>query len=137
MRLRAGEAIAGLGGLAVLAGLLLLDWYGQGGGTLGAWEQQGGLGTLANLAVLWAGILGLVLLAVGLAGPGVTLAPVVGAFTGFFGLVAALCVAARMVFQPGPGAGFDLELGIVVTLFGALACLAGSFVALRYESEAR
>lgn len=134
-RLRTGEAIAGLGGLAVLAGLVLLDWYGSDSGSISAWDGQGGLGTVANLLVLWAGLLGLVLVAAVLGGRGATLPAVIGAFTGFFGFVAVLCVVARMLFRPGTGP--DLELGIAVTLIGSLACLVGAFVALRYESEPR
>jgi hypothetical protein len=73
-KLRGGQLIAAVGGLALLVALLFLNWYGgetrvsigliegEFGAEFGAWDHQGFLGTIANLVILAAGVV-----AVGLA----------------------------------------------------------------------
>lgn len=132
-RPRKGEWAAGAAGLVTLFGLFALDWYGDAGGSIGAWEGQGVLGTLANLVILAAALLALALPVVAATARSGALAAVTASFTGLLAWFAAGCAVGRIVWRPGPGFDLGLELGIFVTLAGTAACFVGSFVAMRDE----
>jgi hypothetical protein len=102
---------------------------------LGAWDEQGFLGTIANLVMLAAGvwaIVGLVLRASG----GDVDAPMGGAgLTALLGIAASVLVVLRMVFPVDEIAGveFDtsLEFGIFVALAGAVLIALGGLMSSR------
>jgi len=141
-RLRRGEVTLVVGGLIVLLALLVPPWYeasspsleatGGPGGTIpasfGAWSGAGWLGTIANVVILAAAVLGIGTALVGARGiewdgPGNRL----------FGLsvAAALAVVLRIIFTPTSLSGYhfdaDLRLGIFVALAGTLVLAWGAW----------
>jgi hypothetical protein len=145
-RLRRGELIAAIGGVVLLFSLLFLNWYSIGasvttprgnfsvGASLGAWDRQGFLGTLANLVIL-AGALSAVGLGVLTAMSRTVALPVAAsALTTSLGIAAVILVFGRMVFQPLPNEFVDLEFGIFIALAGALAVAAGGWLSMDDEA---
>jgi hypothetical protein len=143
-RLRGGELIAGAGGIVLLVALLFLNWYsgvsvqtGFGefeiGGELGAWDRQGFLGTLANLIILAAGIVGVGTALLTATARTVALPVAASALTAAGGVAAVAMVLLRMLFQPGNNESVDLEVGIYVALIGAVAVAYGGWQSMQEE----
>ena len=142
-RLRGGELIAGAGGIVLLVALLFLNWYsgvlqtGFGefeiGGELGAWDRQGFLGTLANLIILAAGIVGVGTALLTATARTVALPVAASALTAAGGVSAVVMVLLRMLLQPGGNETVDLEVGIYVALIGAVAVAYGGWQSMQEE----
>jgi hypothetical protein len=144
-RLRGGELIAGLGGIALLVSLLFLNWYSGEAeisigfvsagveGKLGAWDRQGFTGTLANLVMLAAGIVAVGLAALTATARTVALPVAASALTAAGGFSAVAMVLLRMIFQPGPGEAVSLEFGIFIALAGAAAVAYGGWQSMQEE----
>jgi hypothetical protein len=143
-RLRGGELIAGVGGIVLLVALLFLNWYSgvsvetgfgefEVGGELGAWDRQGFLGTLANLVILAAGIVGVGTGLLTATSSTVALPVAASALTAAGGVAAVAMVLLRMLFQPGEGEAVDLEVGIFVALIGAVGVAYGGWQSMQEE----
>jgi len=143
-RLRGGELIAGVGGIVLLVALLFLNWYSgvsvetgfgefEVGGELGAWDRQGFLGTLANLVILAAGIVGVGSALLTATSSTVALPVAASALTAAGGFAAVVMVLLRMLFQPGEGEAVDLEVGIFVALIGAVGVAYGGWQSMQEE----
>lgn len=155
-RLAPGDWIAAVGGVVLLISLLFFDWYSLEpdlgpleigasflaqaelpeipeapifGRDLGAWDEQGFLGTIANLVMLVAGVWAVVALALrsGVAEMQGPRDP--GSVTAALGVAAAVMVLLRMIFPADEinGVDFDasLKLGIFVALIGAVLIALG------------
>jgi hypothetical protein len=152
-----GDWIAALGGVLLLIALFFLDWYGvelsiaplEIGSSflaqaeppeipglelpeiddLGAWDEPGFLGTIANLVMLAAGVWAIV--AVGLrAGAGGTGTPAETATgTAVLGIAASVMVLLRIVFPVDEINDVELDtslkFGIFVALVGAILIAIG------------
>jgi hypothetical protein len=143
-----GDWIAALGGALLLIALFFLDWYGvelsiaplEIGSSflvqeqppieipgldqlteiddLGAWDEQGFLGTIANLVMLAAGVWAIV--AVGLrAGAGGAGTPTETA-TAVLGIAASVMVLLRIVFPVDEIDGLEVDTSLKFGIFAAL-----------------
>jgi hypothetical protein len=153
-----GDWIAALGGVVLLVALFFLDWYGvelsiapleigssflvQGEppteipgielpeiDDLGAWDEQGFLGTIANLVMLAAGVWAIV--AVGLRGAaaGTGTPTETATATAVLGIAASVMVLLRIVFPVDEINDVELDtslkFGIFVALVGAILIAIG------------
>lgn len=157
-RVEPGEWLAAVGGVVLLIALFFLDWYSlepdiaplEIGASLlaqqpptevpgiqlpeieadiGAWDEQGFLGTLANLVILAAGAWALVAVALkaGSTTGGGTADP--GRTTAALGVAAAVMVLLRIIFTPGDdGLDTSLKFGIFVALIGAVLIALGGLM---------
>jgi hypothetical protein len=159
-----GDLIAALGGVVLLVALFFFDWYSQqpsiapleiGASFLaqvepqeipgfevpdvdiGAWDDQGFLGTIANLVMLAAGVWAIV--AVGFrAGAANGQAPAdTASITAALGVAAAAMVLLRIIFTPGEnGVDTSLKFGIFLALAGAVVIAIGGVMS-RESAPAR
>jgi hypothetical protein len=141
-RLRRGELIAAIGGLVLLFSLLFLNWYSIGasvttplgnfsvGASLGAWDKQGFLGTLANLVILAAALSAVGLAILTAMSRTVALPVAASPLTCSLGIAAVVLIFGRMIFQPLPNEFVDLEIGIFIALAGAFAVTAGGWLSM-------
>ena len=121
-RLRAGEGLAGGGGLA-LGASAFLPWYAAGSATTSAWEAFG----LIDLVLALTGLLG-VTLAVLAATRRSPAAPVAaGVVLIALSAVAILLATYRLLDQPGPDEAVDVRLGAYLGLGCLLAVAAGAW----------
>jgi hypothetical protein len=156
-----GDWIAALGGALLLIALFFLDWYGvelsiaplEIGSSflaqeqppteipgldqlteiddLGAWDEQGFLGTIANLVMLAAGVWAIV--AVGLrssaGGAGTPTETATATATAVLGIAASVMVLLRIVFPVDEIDGLEvdtsLKFGIFAALVGAILIAVG------------
>jgi hypothetical protein len=139
-KLGRGELTAAIGGLVLLLSLLFLNWYGTSiggvpvdGAALGAWDAQGFIGTLANLVILGAGVTAVGLAVLTATARTVALPIATSALTAALGVAAVVLVLGRMLFQPGDNGAVDLEVGIFIALAGAVAVVAGGWLAMQEE----
>jgi hypothetical protein len=144
-RLRGGQLIAAVGGVVLLVALLFLDWYsieatvsigfiqGEAGLELGAWDQQGFLGTIANLIILAAGVVAVGLAVLTATARTVALPVAASALTAAGGISAVVMVVLRMLFQPGDADFVGLEFGIYLALIGAIAVAYGGWESMKEE----
>ncbi len=139
-KLRTGELVAAVGGLVLLFSLLFLNWYGGfpvGGfaesGELGAWDDQGFFGTIANLIILAAALVAIGLAVITATSRTVALPMASSAITAGFGIAAVVLILGRMLMQPGPNGSVDLKFGIYLALVGAAAIAWGGWRAMRDE----
>ena len=127
-RLRHGELIAALGGVALLI-VMFLSWYSAGGIGLTAWEAFNVTDVILALTAL-AGI-GLAALTAARRSPAL---PVAGSvITWTLGAVAVLLVLYRILNQPGPNEFVEVELGAFLGLLSVLAVAVGGWRAMRDE----
>ena len=136
-RLRAGELVAALSGVALLVSLFL-PWFGfaaAGGGedTLTAWQTLSALDVL--LALVAAAGVSLVVITAFQRVPAVPIAA--DALVAWAGIVGLILIAIRLVSDPAPPAGGSLdatpEPGLWLGLVAALGIVAGGFLAMRDE----
>jgi hypothetical protein len=128
--LKAGDWLAGLGGVALLVSLFL-PWYRVAGGEgdLSGWEAFSVIDVLLALAGLTG--IGLAVLTAVRRTPAVPVA--FGVVGGPIGLLAALIVLIRIVDPPGPNDLLGPGPGAWLSLAGALAVASGAWVSLRDE----
>jgi hypothetical protein len=140
-RLRNGELIAGIGGLALLV-FLFFDWFGGGGvevsgnvatGTatikeagLSGWDS---LTDLPGFLIILSGVSGIVLAGLAVAGQRVNLGGVPrGGFTAVLGSLAVALVLWEMV-----AGSRDLKIGVFLGLAAVAAVAIGALMALRED----
>jgi hypothetical protein len=143
-KVRGGELVAAIGGAVLLIALLFLNWYSVAGvpgqaGDLGAWDDQGFLGTLANLIILAAAVTALGLAVVTATSRTVAMPVATGALTTALGALATLMVVLRLIFQPDieilgfKVAETNLQFGVFVALVSALAVTYGGWQSMQEE----
>ena len=139
-RLRQGDVIAGLGGVALLV-VMFLDWYSAGGSAtlngrtievklgLNAWEAFSVTDLILALTAL-AGI-GLAVITASRRSPALPVAASV--ITATLGALATLLVFYRILNQPGPNQFFEVKLGAFLGFLSVLAVAVGGCRATRDE----
>jgi hypothetical protein len=129
-RLRHGEWIAGISGVALLV-VMLLDWYSVGDASANAWESFSVIDVFLALAAL----LGIGLAATA-AGQRTTAVPqAVGALTVPFAFVAAILVLIRLLDLPG--AVERREIGLYLGVVATLGVLVGAWRSIGDQSFPR
>jgi hypothetical protein len=129
-RLRPGEIVAGVAGLALLV-VLFLDWYtvaGRGGG-LSAWDAF----TVVDVLLALVALLGIAVLVSQVAGRGPSLPVALEVITTTLALAATLLVLYRILNQPGSNDVVGVAVG---AWLGAACCFAlfiGAWLALSDE----
>jgi len=124
-RLRAGEWIAGAGGVALLA-VMFTGWYSG----ASAWEALSVLDVvLALLAIV---PLALVALQATRTSPSLPVA--FSVLTTVGGAIAALLILYRIVNQPGPNDAVDVDPGAWLGLAAAAVTAAGGWGSMRAEA---
>jgi hypothetical protein len=128
-RLRTGEIVAGIGGVALFASLFF-DWFGGGGGfdsgNLDGWD---GLGAdFSGFIVALTSVSGAALALLALSGQRVNIPLPRGAFTALLGSLSIAIILWRCFANPG-----DLKVGIFLGLAAAVAVAAGAIMALRKD----
>jgi hypothetical protein len=155
-RIRPGEWLAALGGLVLLIALFFVDWYSwEPSGDiapleisssllaqvdpnqvqipvpdvsvdLGAWDEQGFLGTIANLVMLAAAVWAIVAVGLKSGGADADMGVDPGRLTFGLGIAAAVLVVLRMIFTPGDDlVDTSLKFGIFLALIGAVLIAIG------------
>jgi hypothetical protein len=129
-RLRTGEMIAAIGGLALFV-FLFFDWFGAGiegfdGGGLSGWD---GLGDdVTGFVVFLAAVAGPALALLAMSGQKLNLPTPRGGGTAVLGLLSVAIIVWRIFANPG-----DLKVGIFLGLVAAAAIAAGALIALRED----
>jgi hypothetical protein len=127
-RLRQGELIAAVGGIALFI-FLFLDWFGAGGAKVSGWDALGSDFT-GFLVALAAGS-GIVLGLLAAAGRKVAIGDLPrGYVTALLGAIAALIIIWRVFATPE---GADIEFGLFLGLAAAIAIAVGALLALRED----
>jgi hypothetical protein len=124
-RLRAGEWIAGAGGIALLASMFL-DWYSG----ASAWQAFSVLDVV--LAMLALVPLGLVATQATRDSPSLPVA--LSVLTTVAGMLAVLLILYRILNQPGPNDAADVELGAWAGFAAAVAAATGGWRSMRVEA---
>ena len=139
-RLRPGELLAGLGGVALLV-VMFLDWYGAGGSatfqgqdikiSLGfnAWEAF----SITDLILALTAVCAIALAVVTASRRSPALPVALSVVTWTLGALATLLVFYRILNQPGPNEFFDVKLGAFLGFLSVLAVAVGGFPAIRDE----
>ena len=128
-RLRVGEWVLALSGVALLVSLFL-PWYERGESAVSGWES------FAVIDVLLAGVAAFALVAVvAVATQPTTALPIsFESLTVIFGLVASVLALVRVLDVPDLGApGYGTAAGAYLGLAGSVGLAAGALVAIRDE----
>jgi hypothetical protein len=135
-RLRTGEIVAGIGGVALFV-FLFFDWFGGGAEVTGSvlngtatlshpgisgWDA---LTDLPGFLIILSGVAGIALAYLAAAGQRVNIPVRRGAITALFGMLAVLLILWRM-FAGSP----TLKIGVFLGLGAAIAITAGALMAL-------
>jgi hypothetical protein len=125
-RLRTGEIVAGIGGIALFV-FLFFDWFSSvnalgGGGGVSGWDA---LTDLPGFLIILSGVAGIALAYLAAAGQRVNIPVRRGAITALLGTLAVLLVLWRM-FAGSP----TLKIGVFLGLAAAIAITAGALMAL-------
>ena len=126
-RLRTGELVAGIGGVALFV-TLFFDWFGGGGfsGNLDGWE---GMGTdVTGFIVFLTSIAGVSLALLAMSGQRVNIRLPRGAATAVLATLSIDIIIWRFFANPG-----DLKVGIFLGLVAAVAIAVGAVMALRED----
>ena len=139
-RLRQGEVIAALGGVALLI-VMFLDWYGAGGSaTFQGQDIQISLGfnawqafsvTDLILALTAVSAIGLAVITASRRSPALPVAASV--IASMLGALATLLVFYRILNQPGPNEFVEVKLGAFLGFLSALAVAVGGYRSMRDE----
>jgi hypothetical protein len=153
-RIGPGEWLAALGGLVLLIALFFVDWYSwEPSGNiapleisssllvqvdpnqiqvpdvsvdLGAWDEQGFLGTIANLVMLAAAVWAIVAVGLKSGGADADMGVDPARLTFGLGVAAAVLVVLRMIFTPGDDlVDTSLKFGIFLALIGGVLIAIG------------
>ena len=139
-RLRPGELLAGLGGVALLV-VMFLDWYGAGGSatfqgqdikiSLGfnAWEAF----SITDLILALTAVCAIALAVITASRRSPALPVALSVITSTLGALATLLVFYRILNQPGPNEFVDVKVGAFLGFVSALAIAAGGYLAMRDE----
>jgi hypothetical protein len=123
-RLKQGEIIAGLGGIALFF-FLFLDWFGAGDAGASGWDS---LGDVTGLIVFVAAIAGIKLAGMAAMGLRLNIGLQRGVITTAVAWLATVAII-RTIFATPEGA--DVKFGLILGLLAALAITGGAFLALR------
>jgi hypothetical protein len=140
-KVKTGQWIAGIGGLLLFISMFI-DWYGAkvsvggltvtgGGGS--AFDSPGFLGGVADLLIIIAAGIGVGAFLIAAFGRQVELPMAENQLTMTAGVVAAVLIFLRMLFQPGPNEFVTLKFGIFFALLMAIAVAVGGWMGLREE----
>jgi hypothetical protein len=132
-RLRPGDILAGVGGVALLA-VMFLDWYALSLGGLvpvgvNAWQAFDVTDVILALTAL-SGI-GVAVLTASRRSPALPVAA--GVLTSTLGALALLLVFYRILNQPGPNQFVEVKLGAFLGFLCVLAVAVGGYRAIRDE----
>ncbi len=135
-RLRRGDLIAGLGGVALLI-VMFLDWYGAGGNAtfqgqdigFNAWQAF----SITDLILALTAVSGIGLAVITATHRSPALAVAASVITATLGALATLLVFYRILNQPGPNEFFDVKLGAFLGFLSVLAVAVGGFLSMRDE----
>jgi hypothetical protein len=126
-RLRTGELVAGIGGVALFL-FLFFDWFGGGGfgGSLDGWD---GLGSdFSGFIVALTSVAGVALALLAASGQRVNIPLPRGGVTALLGSLSVAIILWRFFANPG-----DLKVGIFLGLAAAVAIAVGAIMALRED----
>jgi hypothetical protein len=129
-RLRTGEIVAGIAGIALFV-FLFFDWFaaGEEGFDTGGVSGWDGLGTdVTGFIVFLAAVAGPALALLAMSGQRFNVPAPRGAGTAALGLLTVAIIAWRIFANPG-----DLKVGLFLGLAAAIAISAGALVALRED----
>jgi hypothetical protein len=126
-RLRTGELVAGIGGVALFV-FLFFDWFGGGGftGNLDGWDGLGADAT--GFIVALTSFAGVTLALLATTGQRVNLPIPRGGLTALLGTLSVAIILWRFFANPG-----DLKIGIFLGLAAAVAIAIGAVMALRED----
>jgi hypothetical protein len=127
-RLRQGEVLAGVGGLALLI-VMFLDWYSFRGGGLSAWQAF----SVTDLILALAGLAGIGLAVITASRRSPALPVAASVITATLGALATLLVLYRILNQPGPNEFLEVELGAFLGFLSVLAVAVGGWRSMRDE----
>lgn len=134
-RLRLGERLAGVGGVALLA-VEFLSWYAErqaddrlGARELSAWEAFG----VIDVGLALTGLVGIAVAVLAVVHRSPALPVALAVVSTGIGSVMALLVAYRLLDQPGADAGIDVRFGAYLGLGCVLAITAGGWLAVADE----
>jgi outer membrane biosynthesis protein TonB len=144
-RLRTGEIVAGIGGLALILIMFIFDWYGPAGFI----QEQAAAGNV-DISGLNAWKIfeftDIVLFVVALVGVGLAVLtaleqspalPVAGSvLTTAAGILGSVWLFYRILNQPGPNDVIDVEIGAWLGLLATLAIAVGGWLSMREEGVA-
>ena len=127
-RLRQGEIVAGLAGLALII-CMFLDWYGVGDEGYSGWDT---LTDFDGFLIAAAGVAGIALALLAAAGRRVNLGDLPrGCVTAALGAIATAIIVWRIFSDPATGDELDLEFGLFLGLASAIGVTVGATMALR------
>jgi hypothetical protein len=139
-RLRQGDLVAGLGGVALLI-VMFLDWYAAGGSarfqgqdiniSLGfnAWQAF----SVTDLILALTALSGIALAVLTASRRSPALPVAAGVITSTLGALATLLVFYRILNQPGPNDFVEVKFGAFLGFLAVLAVAAGGYLAIRDE----
>jgi hypothetical protein len=139
-RLRQGDVIAGLGGVALLA-VMFLDWYAAGGSakfagqdiniSLGfnAWQAF----SITDLILALTAVSGIAMAVLTVSRRSPALPVAASVITSTLGALATLLVFYRILNQPGPNEFIEVKLGAFLGFLSVLAVAVGGYRAMRDE----
>jgi hypothetical protein len=123
-RLKQGEIIAGLGGIALFI-FLFLDWFGAGDAGISGWDS---LGDPSGLIVFLAAVVAVKLAGLAAMGRRLNIGLQRGVITTTIGWLAVVTIIWRIFATPE---GADIKFGLILGLAAALAITLGAYMALR------
>jgi len=126
-RLRQGEIVAGIGGLALFV-FLFLDWFGLGDAGVSGWDSLGG--DVTGFIVALAALSGIALGALAAAGSRLNVPVPRGGITAAFGWLTVGIVVWRILATPE---GADIKFGLFLGLAAAIAIAVGATIVLRED----
>ena len=129
-RVRAGEIVAGAGGVVLLVSMFL-DWYSveSRDDGLSAWAAF----SFVDLLLALVALLGIALALSQVVGRGPALPVALGVVTTTLGLAASLLLLYRILNQPGPNDAIGVSVGAWIGLAACLAVFLGAWLALSDE----
>jgi hypothetical protein len=137
-RVRAGELVAGVAGLVLLASMFL-DWYSLSNEILGAADGQTrgvdawGAFSVVDVLLALVALLGIALALSQVIGRGPALPVGLGVITTTLGLAATMLVLYRIVNQPGPNDLISVEPGTYLGFLATLGVFLGAWLSLSDE----
>jgi hypothetical protein len=126
-RLRQGEIVAGIGGLALFI-FLFLDWFGLGDDGVSGWDSLGG--DVTGFIVALTAISGIVLGALAAAGSRLNIPIPRGGVTAALGWLTVGIILWRILATPE---GADIKFGLFLGLAAAIAIAVGATLVLRED----
>ena len=126
-RLRQGEIVAGIGGLALFI-VLFLDWFAVGDAGVSGWDSLGG--DVTGFIVALTAISGIVLGVLAAAGSRLNIPVPRGGITAALGWLTVGIIFWRILATPE---GADIEFGLFLGLAAAIAIALGATLVLRED----